>query len=222
MTQDNSPLTDLTYLTYKTKPTAERFVVGKKKEVKIMNDLISKSKVLKWLEIQIADCSRELKRDLFAEDLVTVSERLDTLKKVYDNIKDVTPLQLADYADRAEDYTKREIETAVKNNCLTIRLNLAYAEIESLKQKYNEALKAQSKQEWISCDDRLPETDGYYLVYGAEHDFFSGEKIPYCGILQYLLKYKVWNTKSPINVTHWQSLPESPYGAEMKRGKENE
>lgn len=38
MTQDNSPLTDLTYLTYKTKPTAERFVVGKKKEVKIMND----------------------------------------------------------------------------------------------------------------------------------------------------------------------------------------
>ena len=31
-------MTDLTYLTYKTKLTAEQFVVGKKKEVKIMND----------------------------------------------------------------------------------------------------------------------------------------------------------------------------------------
>lgn len=187
-----------------------------------MNDMINKSKVLKWLEIQIADCSRELKRELFTEDLVTVSERLDTLKKVYDNIKDIAPLQFTDSADRAEGYTKREIETAAKNNCLTIRLNLAYAEIESLKQKYNEALKVQSKQEWISCDDRLPETDGYYLVYGVEYDFSSDEEIPYCGILQYSLKYKVWNTKALINVTHWQSLPESPYGAETKRGKENE
>ena len=38
MTQDNSPLRGLTYSTYKTKPTAERFVVGKKKEVKIMDN----------------------------------------------------------------------------------------------------------------------------------------------------------------------------------------
>ena len=177
-----------------------------------MNDMISKSKVMEQLEIQIADCSRELKRKLFAEDLVIVSERLDTLKKVYDSIKEMTPLQFTDSADRAEKYTKREIETATKNNCLTIRLNLAYAEIESLKRKYNEALKAQSKQKWISCDDRLPETDGYYLVYGTEYDFFSGEEIPYCGILQYSLKYKVWNTKAPIKVTHWQPLPEPPKG----------
>ena len=187
-----------------------------------MNDMISKSKVLKWLEIQIAECSRELKRELFAEDLVTVSERLDTLKKVYDNIKQMTPLQFTDSADKAEGYTKREIETAAKNNCLAIKLNLAYAEIESLKQKYNEALKTQSKQKWISCDDRLPETDGYHLAYGAEYDFFSGKNIPYCGILRYSLKYKIWNTKAPINVTHWQPLPEPPYGAEIKRGKENE
>jgi hypothetical protein len=108
---------------------------------KAMNDMISKSKVLKWLEIQIAECSRELKRELFADDLVIVSERLDTLKKVYDNIKDIAPLQFTDSADRAENYTKREIETAAKNNCLTIRLNLAYAGIESLRKQYNEALK---------------------------------------------------------------------------------
>lgn len=171
-----------------------------------MNDMISKSKVLKWLEIQIADYSRQLKRELFAEDLVTVSERLDTLKKVYDNIKDMTPFQLTDSTDRAENYTKRE------NIGLAIRLNLAYAEIESLRKLYDTALKSQSKQEWISCDDRLPETDGYYLVYGVEYDFSSGEEIPYCGILQYSLKHKAWNTKAPINVTHWQPLPEPPKG----------
>lgn len=177
-----------------------------------MNDLISKRKVMEQLEIQIADCSRQLKRDLFVEDLVTISERLDTLKEIYDDIKDMTPLQLVDSADRAEGYTKREIETAAKNNCLTIRLNFAYAEIESLRKQYNEALKAKPKQEWISCDDRLPETDGYHLVYGTEYDFFSGKNIPYCGILQYSLKHKAWNTKAPINVTHWQSLPEPPKG----------
>lgn len=103
-----------------------------------MNDMISKSKVLKWLEIQIAECSRELK--------------------------------------------------------------------------------AQSKQKWISCDDRLPETDDYYLVYGIEYEFcspplyLSDEEIPYYGILQYSLKHKAWNTKAPINVTHWQLLPEPPKG----------
>lgn len=179
-----------------------------------MNDLISKNKVLKWLEIQIADCLRELKKVwLIEEDVETICKKIDTLQEFYNNINDMTPLQLVDSADRAEGYTKREIETAVKNNCLTIRLNLAYTEIESLKRKYNEELKAQSKQEWISCDNRLPETDGYYLVYGVEYDFFSGEEIPYCGILQYSLKYKAWNTKAPIKVTHWQPLPEPPKGA---------
>lgn len=69
-----------------------------------------------------------------------------------------------------------------------------------------------SKSTWISCDDRLPETDDYYLVYGTEYDFFSGEKIPYYGMLQYSLKYKAWNTKAPVIITHWQSLPEPPKG----------
>ena len=135
-----------------------------------MNDMISKSKVLKWFEIQIADCSRELKRELFAEDLVTVSERLDTLKKVYDNIKQMTPLQLSDCTDKAEGYTKKEIETASKNNCLTIRLNLAYAEIESLRKQYNEALKAQSKQKWISCDEKLPVKWENVLIFTEEEE----------------------------------------------------
>lgn len=79
-----------------------------------MNDLISKSKVLKCLEIQIADCSRQLKKDLFVEEIVAISERLDTLKEIHDDIKEMTPLQFTDSADRAEDCTKREIETASK------------------------------------------------------------------------------------------------------------
>jgi hypothetical protein len=188
-----------------------------------MNDMISKSKVMEQLEIQIAECLRKLKKVwLIEEDVVTICKKIDTLQEFYNNIKDMTPLQFTDSADKAEDYTKREIETAVKNNCLTIRLNLAYAEIESLRKQYNEALKAQSKQKWISCDDRLPETDGYYLVYGTEYDFFSSEEITYYGMLQYSLKHKAWNTKAPIKVIHWQPLPEPPCGAEIKRGKENE
>lgn len=167
-----------------------------------MNDMISKSKVLKWLEIQIAYCSRELKRELFS---ATVSERLDTLKKVYDNIKDMAPLQFTDSSDRAEGYTKREIETAVKNNGLAIRLNLAYAEIESLKRKYNEALKAQSKQEWISCDDRLPEHLKNVIVCTKKKAVIEA---------YYDEESKEWtitNNDSRItNVTHWQLLPEPP------------
>lgn len=44
MTQDNSPLTDLTYLTYKTKPTAERFVVGKKETGEVDDLIVKKDK----------------------------------------------------------------------------------------------------------------------------------------------------------------------------------
>ena len=177
-----------------------------------MNDLISKRKILKWLEIQIAEYSRELKRELFAEDLVIVSERLDALKKVYDNIKDIAPLQFTDSADRAEDYPKREIETATKNNRLTIRLNLARAEIESLRKQYNEALKAQSKQKWISCEERLPDNSDYCLVIYSDYDIYtddySGKK--HCMVLNYMPQYRIWNIKAPIKVYYWMPLPEFP------------
>ena len=213
-----------------------------------MNDMINKSKVLKWLEIQIADCSRELKRELFAEDLVTVSERLDTLKKVYDNIKDMTPLQFTDCTDKAKGYTKREIETAVKNNCLTIRLNLAYAEIESLRKQYNEALKTQSKQKWISCDEKLPVKWEEFPVFTEREDFdiaFTTEdalKGVHDKIQEMPVKQGKWKaTNKDIPPTkQWlcsccNGLIETTYycwncyynfcpncGAEMKRGKENE
>lgn len=177
-----------------------------------MNGMISKSEVLKWLEIQIADCSRQLKRELFAEDLVTVSERLDTLKKVYDNIKDMTPLQFTDSADRAEGYTKREIETAVKNNCLAIRLNLAYAEIESLKRKYNEALKAQSKQEWISCDEKLPKIYENVLIFtgNTEEDINLAVDIAFIDRNGRFSNDDCYYNHGEIK--YWQPLPEPPKG----------
>lgn len=63
---------------------------------------------------------------------------------------------------------------------------------------------------WISCEERLPEEEDAYLVYGKEQDFFNGGTYSYIGIMQYFPKSKIWNTKAAITVTHWQPLPELP------------
>ena len=70
-------------------------------------------------------------------------------------------------------------------------------------------------QEWISVDDRLPEEEGWYLVYttpNREHK--SINKAMFC-------KGYAWGNFEPYwrgagghwaNVTHWMPMPEPPEG----------
>ncbi len=67
------------------------------------------------------------------------------------------------------------------------------------------------KQEWISVEERLPETDGEYLTFN--------------GLIYYLLNFnaslRLWNVSNDNvstairDVTHWMPLPEPP---KMKGG----
>lgn len=70
-----------------------------------------------------------------------------------------------------------------------------------------------SKQEWISVDERLPEKNGYYLVY-TKYGYIEVER------------YKTWDDDDLDGgywwefeglVTHWMPLPEPP---KMKGGAE--
>ena len=61
--------------------------------------------------------------------------------------------------------------------------------------------------QWIPVSERLPEKDGYYLVYCAEYDGI-------CIIYYEILKTKSkWRTKWK-EVTHWMPLPEPPKGTD--------
>ena len=66
------------------------------------------------------------------------------------------------------------------------------------------------KQEWISVEERLPETSGYY--YGHLRPWI-------CDVYHYSAKHKAFNAHDSldhcdyaISVTHWMPLPEPPKG----------
>ena len=59
------------------------------------------------------------------------------------------------------------------------------------------------KQEWISVEERLPETEGKYLVCTANGNIGVGNFIDYYGTGKRLC-FDTWA------VTHWMPLPEPP------------
>jgi hypothetical protein len=78
-----------------------------------------------------------------------------------------------------------------------------------------EGYRKQNEAEWISVEERLPETEGWYLVYTApDKKHRSINKAEFC-------KGFEWNNFEPYwrgagghwgNVTHWMPLPEPPKG----------
>ena len=62
------------------------------------------------------------------------------------------------------------------------------------------------KSEWISVDERLPETEGKYLVCTTNGNIGVGSFIDYYGKGTRLC-FDCWA------VTHWMPLPEPPKGA---------
>lgn len=72
------------------------------------------------------------------------------------------------------------------------------------------------KGEWISVEDRLPETNGYHVwviacVNGKKSCVRMFERRMVRGKLVERFKYP-WETISDENITHWMPLPEPPKG----------
>lgn len=68
--------------------------------------------------------------------------------------------------------------------------------------------------EWIPCSERLPESEEpeilclvTYQDYDVSEGKWENERL---GIMSYLTKHRIWNTKALVNVLAWQPLPE-PY-----------
>lgn len=82
---------------------------------------------------------------------------------------------------------------------------------------YNEAwekevnrLRAENEMsEWIRVDDRLPEEDGYYLVYGN-----SNRGLIFMTSDWYDASVYDWWHYPHAQVTHWMPLPEPPESEE--------
>ena len=59
-----------------------------------------------------------------------------------------------------------------------------------------------AQSEWISVNDRLPESSGRYLVY----DFFNATIVT----VHYCKERRAWGSGYTDEVTHWQPLPAPP------------
>ena len=70
--------------------------------------------------------------------------------------------------------------------------------------------------EWVSVEDRLPDTDGAYLVYAPTYTGGSSSSLDCIGGIMFSrFKHGNWSIeigyyKRPNCVTHWMPLPESP------------
>ena len=86
----------------------------------------------------------------------------------------------------------------------TLRANYPDACYEQLREAVDKAIKALELQEWIPCDERMPEEEGHYLV----TDESGGTA--YVGSSQFLIcddgKF-YWDF---FDVTAWRPLPD-PY-----------
>lgn len=68
--------------------------------------------------------------------------------------------------------------------------------------------------DWIPCCEHMPESDEpvvFCIVTYQDYDLFAGKwERRKVGVMSYLTKYQMWDTKAMINVLAWIPLPE-PY-----------
>ena len=73
--------------------------------------------------------------------------------------------------------------------------------------------------EWVSVDERLPDTDGAYLVYAPTYTGGSSSSLDCIGGIMFSrFKHEKWSIESgyykrPNCVTHWMPIP-TPYDIE--------
>lgn len=102
--------------------------------------------------------------------------------------------------------SKEQIEEMTKDVCGHCRSKCSYTYFEcemAIEAAYTAGYR---NQEWISVDERLPEENGYYLVY-TKYGYIEVER------------YKTWDDDDLDGgywwefeglVTHWMPLPEPP------------
>ena len=72
--------------------------------------------------------------------------------------------------------------------------------------------------EWVSVEERLPDTDGAYLVYAPTYTGGSSSSLDCIGGIMFSrFKHEKWSIESgyykrPNCVTHWMPIPAPPKG----------
>jgi hypothetical protein len=71
-----------------------------------------------------------------------------------------------------------------------------------------------SKSEWVSVKDRLPDDDSEYLISMYHRFMIGGIYKKYTGrfVAKYYAEYKEWRIMNDVctSVTHWMPLPTPP------------
>ncbi len=75
--------------------------------------------------------------------------------------------------------------------------------------------------EWIPCSERLPESEEPEVLCLVTYQDFNVSECKWenarLGIMSYLTKHRIWNTKALVSVLAWMPLPE-PYKEQKNNG----
>lgn len=64
--------------------------------------------------------------------------------------------------------------------------------------------------EWISVKDRLPESEGAYIVYTDRGSVFVEHFYPTKRFRDDYIREAAWSHQGKTRVTHWMPLPKPP------------
>lgn len=98
------------------------------------------------------------------------------------------------------------------NNCGAWIKWLNKDEIRAFEYEILKTSETSRHDEWIPCSERLPESEEPEILCLVTYQDFNLSKCKWgntrLGIMSYLTKPRIWNTKALINVLAWMPLPE--------------
>lgn len=72
------------------------------------------------------------------------------------------------------------------------------------------ALREQEKRRWIPVTERLPESEGTYLVYTKRGSVYASHFYEKKVFRDDYVREQQWSQRGKVKVTHWMPLPEPP------------
>lgn len=141
------------------------------------------------------------------DDLISRQAAYDTLTEYYHHRTDAQHEALRDALNRVPAAQQEKTILTVKCELDDEELRRA---IEDVKNAELELIAAQQGQQWIPVSERLPETDGYYLV-TIKTFGWNGEQYEDVDIARYERK-NGWLKADKC--TAWTPLPKPYYGGE--------
>lgn len=131
------------------------------------------------------------------------------IKKRFTFFTDDYPAVTCDscYEDQNENYTGPAIDRLAEYEAT----GLMPAEVAALTQELKYAKQqCRGERRWIPVTERLPESEGTYLVYTKRGSVYASHFYEKKVFRDDYVREQQWSQRGEVKVTHWMPLPEPP------------